>query len=275
MTGPSVAEQMAWTLARMTRSDDVIVVGVATPMAVTAALLARELIHPDLTIIAAATVDPVTHDVADPMLHPQMLDDLGIGTLSQIEILDQIQRGRVSLQFVSPAQVDEKGRLNTSRVRAPDGSIRRLPGGLATGDIAVLIGRLVAYRAAHSPRFLPQAVSFVTGAGHDASDPSWRHTRGLPGSGVVTVVTDKAVLDWTGDRSAVHLTSIHGGATTDEAVQGCGFPLRIDPPIPPTEPPPPEALELLHHVIDPRGTLRLEMRDTRAAALADLESHRK
>lgn len=274
MTDVTIAEQMVWALARMTRPDDVVVVGVATPMAVTAALLARELIHPNLTIIAAATVDPVIHDVATPMLHPEMLHDLGVGTLSQVDMLDQIQRGRITLQFVSPAQVDERARLNTSRVPAPDGSLRRLPGGLATGDIAVLIGRLVAYRAVHSPRFLPSEVAFVTGAGHDPSHPQWRQARGLPGAGVVAVVTDRAVLEWTDERDAVRLTSIHGGASAEEAVAGCGFPLRFEPPVPHTEAPPEEALDLLRTVIDPLGTRRLEVRATRQKALMDLEMHR-
>jgi acyl CoA:acetate/3-ketoacid CoA transferase beta subunit len=273
VTPVTIDEQMVWALALQTRRDDVVVVGVATPMAVTAALLAREVLHPGLTIIAAATVDPILHDVSQPMMHPDRLDDLGVGTLAQTEILDQIQRGRVTLQFVSPAQVDGMGRLNTSRVHRPDGSVRRLPGGLATADIAVLIGRLIAYRAAHSPRFLPAEVAFTTGAGHD-SGPGWRAQRRLPGAGVVAAVTDQAVLQWTDTRDAVRLASVHADATAEAAVAGCGFALDVPDAVPVTEAPPPEALDLLRRVIDPLGIRRLEVRATRADALAAMKQQR-
>ena len=274
MTRATVDEQMVWSMARLTRPDDVVVVGVATPMAVTAALLARELLHPDLTVISAATVDPATHDIAGPMLHADLLHRLGVGTLSQIEILDQIQKGLVTLQFISPGQVDGRGRLNTSKVRRPDGSMMRLPGGLATGDIAVLIGRLVAYRAAHTPRFLADEVAFVTGAGHDPLDPAQRAALGLPGGGVVAVVTDNAVLEWADDRRAVRLASVHGGVTVQEAVDGCGFVLQAEGETAVSEPPPDDALDLLRSVIDPLGVRRLELKSGRAAALAALEGRR-
>ncbi len=271
----TVDEQMVWSMAQMTRPDDVVVVGVATPMAIAAALLARELLHPDLTLIAAATVDTETHDIALPMVESGLMDRLGVGTLSQTEILDQIQKGHITLQFVSPAQVDGNGRLNTSRVSRPDGTVMRLPGGLATGDIAVLVGRLVAYRASHTPRFLASEAAFTTGAGHDRLPPEERARRGLPGSGVVAVVTDKAVLRWSKDRSSVGLASVHSGSTVTEVVDGCGFDLKVDDPAATTEPPPAEALELLRTVIDPHGVRRLETRKGRAEALSALEALRR
>jgi acyl CoA:acetate/3-ketoacid CoA transferase beta subunit len=127
-------------------------------MAAAAGQLARELLVPDLTLIEAAAVDVAPHDVITPMVQPEVVASEAVGVYTQADILDAIQRGRVSLQFVSPAQVDAAGRINTSRVRGGDGSLRRLPGGLAHPDIACLIGRLVAYRASHERRFLPERV---------------------------------------------------------------------------------------------------------------------
>jgi acyl CoA:acetate/3-ketoacid CoA transferase beta subunit len=152
--------------------------------------------------------------------------------------------------------------------------MRRLPGGLAPGDIAVLIGRLVAYRSAHTPRFLADEVAFVTGAGHNPADPGWRTTRRLPGAGVVAAVTDKAVMKWADTRDAVRLVSVHEGATVDEVVEGSGFALQIEPSPATSEVPPPEALEILRNVIDPYGIRRLEVRETRPVALAALERRR-
>ena len=249
----TVDEQIAWCLARCCRQGDVLVVGVATPLAAAAGQLARELLVPGLVLIEAAAVDVTPHDVATPMVRPEVIAEEAVGVYTQIEILDAIQRGRVTLQFISPAQVDGRGNLNTSRVRAADGTTRRLPGGLAHADIACLIGRLVAYRAAHEQRFLPERVDFVTGAA----------------GRVATIVTSAAVLEWNGERYSA--TSLHDGATRDEVVAGCGFAVDVRARVPATEQPPPEAVRLLREEIDPHGMRRLETRAGRAAALQELE----
>jgi glutaconate CoA-transferase subunit B len=269
MTEFSPDELMVWTLAREVRPDDVVVVGVATPIAAAAALLARAILVPTATVIVGAAVDPELHPISTPMLKPETLGSLGVGTLTQSEILDQIQRGRITLQFVSPAQVDGKGRLNTSRVARSDGTTRRLPGGLATGDIAVLIGRLLAYRAEHSLRFLPKAVEFVTGAGHEQG-ASWRQDRGLPGTGVQGIVTDRAVLRWAPEGSSFRIASVHPSQTIDEVVSDCGFPLSTPDSVPTTDVPPAEALTVLRSEIDPVGVRRLEVRSMRSQAMAQL-----
>lgn len=269
----STADSLVWALARQARPGDVLIVGVATPIATAAALLARALLVEDLTVIVAASVDPDPHDIAVPMLRADAVARLAVGTFGQTEVLDLLQRGGVTLQFVSPAQVDAAGRMNTSRVRRADGTSRRLPGGLATGDIAVLVGRLVAYRAEHSPRVLPPAVDFATGAGHDGG-PGWRQRHGLPGAGVRSVVTGTAVLGWDDAAARFRLDALQPGATVEEAVAGCGFPLRVDGEVETLAPPPAEALRLLDEVIDPHGMRRLETRDGRAAALTALESLR-
>jgi glutaconate CoA-transferase, subunit B len=251
---PTVDEQITWSLARCCRPGEVLVVGVATPIAAAAGQLARELLVPDLTLIEAAAVDVAPHDVATPMVRPEVVAAEAVGVYTQAEILDAIQRGRVTLQFISPAQVDGAGTINTSRVRASDGTLRRLPGGLAHADIACLIGRLVAYRASHERRFLPERVDFVTGAA----------------GRVATIVTSAAVLDWDGEHW--RLASLHDGVSREEAVAGCGFALDVPGRVPATEPPPPEALRLLREEIDPHGMRRLETRAGRAAALQELEA---
>ena len=217
----TVDEQIAWSLARCCRPGEVLVVGVATPIAAAAGQLARELLVPDLTLIEAAAVDVAPHDVATPMVRPEVVAGEAVGVYTQAEILDAIQRGRVTLQFISPAQVDGAGTINTSRVRAADGTLRRLPGGLAHADIACLIGRLVAYRAGHERRFLPSA-STSSPAPRDGSRRSSPRRRCS-----------------TGTASAARLASLHEGVTREEAVAGCGFALDVPDRVPVTEPPPP------------------------------------
>jgi acyl CoA:acetate/3-ketoacid CoA transferase beta subunit len=264
-TPREVADALTWSLARQCRPKDVLVVGVATPLAAAAGLLARELLTPDLTIIMAASVNPATHDVAESLTDPAAAARRAPGTLTQAEILDAIQRGRVTLQFVSPAEVDAEGRINTNRVGG-----RRLPGALALPDVAVLVGRLVAYRAGHSPRFLVPRVQYVTGRA----------------GGVRAIVTDKAEIALgardeaaeapaargdagpVGEAAPPRLVALQPGATEQEARAGCGFALEGDPVH--NEPLPQEARELLDRVIDPHEVRLLEIREGRAGALERL-----
>jgi len=55
VTARETADALTWSLARRCRAGDVLVVGVATPLAAAAGMLARELLTPDLTIIMAAS----------------------------------------------------------------------------------------------------------------------------------------------------------------------------------------------------------------------------
>jgi glutaconate CoA-transferase subunit B len=200
---------------------------------------------PDLTIILAGSVEPETHDVAEGLIDPAAVARRSKGTMGQAEMLDAIQRGDVTLQFVAPAQIDGAGRINTSRVKT-----RRLPGPLALPDVAVLVGRLVAYRAEHSPRFLAPEVDYVTGAA----------------GGVTRIVTGVAEIE---PGEPARLVSLQPGADVETAVAGCGFPLARDD-VQRADPIPDEACTLLRTRIDPHNVRLLELREGRAEALATL-----
>ena len=58
METASPATQVCWELAQQTRADDVLIVGVGTPLAAAAALLARAILHPSLTILFGTAVAP-------------------------------------------------------------------------------------------------------------------------------------------------------------------------------------------------------------------------
>ncbi len=265
----TVADRMAWAMAQEVADGDVIVVGVATPMALCAALVGREL-RSNVTVIAAATVQPTGLDVGAITADPAAIERHGVGCLGQFEILDQIQRGVVTLQFVSPLQVDQHGRFNTSRIRTADGGWRRFPGGLAHGDVAVLVGRLVAYRAEQSTRFLVQEVDFTTGAG-SVEGPDWRSARKLPGLGVQMIVTDRSVLRPT-DGAEWQISAAAG--PLGDLIDTSAIPLVSDPEVE-TFSAPPQWAQALIEAADPPGMRRLEVRSTRQDAIAALRELRR
>ncbi|MFV0463917.1 MAG: hypothetical protein ACK5MP_12100 [Nostocoides sp.] len=267
-SGLQVADRLVWSLAKQCRHDDVLIVGVATPIAAAAGMLARELLVPDLTVLVAASVQPRTHDIAGPMLEPDFVARRSSGSFGQADVLDLLQRGGVTLQFVSPAQVDRKGRINSSEVPRPNGDMLRLPGPLALPDVSCLVGRLVGYKASHTRRFLVDEVDFVTGLG--PADLDARSAAGLPGSGLLTVVTDLAVLRFEPTTGSVHLASLAPGVSEADVLAGCGFPLDVPDDVDIDEPMPPEARELLDRVIDPHTIRGLEVPSARAQAQSRL-----
>ncbi len=264
MSAPlETADRLIWALARQCRPGDVAILGVATPIGAAAALLARQLLVPEMSVIMAGAVDPEPHDLARSLLDPSVAARAAAGTLRQDEMLDAIGRGRVTLQFVSPAEVDGRGRLNTSRVRGRDGHPRRLAGPLALPDVAVLVGRLVAYRAAHDRRFLVPEVQFTTGAGSELA-------RAGRGEGVRTVLTARAELALDPGGGPARVRELAPGTSLAAAREGCGFELLADGEPPLSPPLPAAARELLDEVIDPHRIRLLELREGRAQALERL-----
>lgn len=261
--GLETADRMIWSLARQCRADDVAILGLATPVAAAATLLAKAVLVPEMTVIIAGAVDPEPHDIAAAMLDVGVTAESAAGTLLHLEMLDAIGRGAITLQFVSPAEVDARGRLNTSRVTGRDGRARRLAGPLALPDVAVLVGRLVAYRCDHSRRFLVPRVQFVTGAGGEID----RHR---VGGGVTTVLTDRAEIALDPAGGAATVRELAAGVSFDRVREDCGFELTATG-VPPRSPAmPAEARRLLDGVIDPHRVRLLEVREGRAEALTRL-----
>jgi glutaconate CoA-transferase, subunit B len=228
------ARRVCWALAEECRDDDVAVVGVGTPLAGAAAFLARELLVPGLTIIVGGAVDPPLMDIAEVLVDPTSVTRSARGVLGQRELLPMLQRGTITLQFISPAQVDREGAVNTSRVR--DGSgWRDLPGCLAIPDTTALVGRLVAYRLEGGERFMVGRVDHVTGLGRA---PDLRARFGLSGRGVIAVVTEQGRLELDDPRRRWR----------------------------PLDDPSPEANELLDRVIDPHHVIELETKHGRQSA---------
>jgi glutaconate CoA-transferase subunit B len=264
-----VADRMVWRMAKECRNDDVLVVGVGTPVATAAGMLARELLVPDLTVVAATSVQPRTHDIARPMVEADFVASVSVGSFAHADLLDLIARGGITLQFVAPAQLDQRGRLNASEVSRPDGTTMRLPGPLALPDVSCLVGRLVGYRAAHSKRFLVHEVDFVTGLG--SADIEARKAAGLTGAGLTTVITDLGVLRFHPATATVTVESVAPGVGIDDVVARTSFPLETAG-FTVEDPPPAEALELLNRVIDPHGVRGMEVPATRAEARAQLDA---
>lgn len=223
------SDWMVWRLVTHVQPHDVVVVGVATPLALCAALVSRELVD-GVRVLVGPAVDPEPHDIAETMRDPASLPGRSAGVLGQRAVLAHIHRGDVHVQFVSPAQVDGSGRFNTVAVGRT-----WLAGPLALPDTSVLVRTVVAYRAAHTARFLVDEVAHVTGAG------------------LAGVVTSLADIRFNSDGPAA--VAVAGGTSFEDVRANSGF--DIGDGVNPTHPPAgfTEALER----IDPSRVRDLEV----------------
>lgn len=130
-------------------------------------LFAARAMGKDLTIISAVnSVDP------EPILLPEssMAPESGFrGTyvIPMEEAYDLIGRGDIDHLFVSAAQIDRKGALNSSVIgdTAEEGW-KRMGGGGGIGMILRTVGRVDAWVRVHEKRVFPERVDFVTGVGN-------------------------------------------------------------------------------------------------------------
>ena len=248
----NVADVVTVALARLVDDDDVVGVGLGTPLALCACLVARRTSAPRAQVLVGGAVSP------DATLAQCLDNDFAgrtPGFVQHLDTLDMAERQAMTLQFLRPAEVGPDGSTNVSRIRADDRLIR-FPGGLALADVPNLMPRVVLYHTAHEPRALPPVVGFRTGPGGGIE------RGGYAAAGPTVLVTDRCVIHF--GRPGPRLESVHPGNTVDDVVSATGFALIVDDP---AETEPPTAAEL--GALDDLDLLRLrelEFKHLRAAA---------
>jgi glutaconate CoA-transferase subunit B len=242
-------EMMAVAAASRLRDDDVTLVGLGLPQI--AALLAQRTSAPgiqlllELGVFMPRPVEPAM-GIADPRMWKDawsfggVLDALGA----------MLHGGRVTLGILGALQVDPSGSLNTTLVRADDGSVRRFNGSGGGNDIASLAGRVFVVMRHDSRKFRP-AVDFLTSPGRILNGRP-RGEAGLPGGGTAAVITDRAIIEIS-DVGAV-LASVHPGETPEAVLASTPMPLIV-PAGGPGETPAPTGAQraLLREELDPKG----------------------
>ena len=237
-----VADLMAVALSRVVRSGDFVGVGLGTPLALVAALLARERLHVAVHVLAGGALD-VSGDVERWLEEPAEKNGLTPGFVPHFDSMDMAERQAMTLQFLRPAQIDGSGNLNTSRIGPRAAPTARFSGGLATADVPSLLPRIVAYHPDHRRRSLPARVDWITGAGS-----GWEGSR-YTAAGTAALVTNLGVIDF--GESVALLASVHPWSSPDEVADNTGFDLEEHPHAPHTAVPSADELKWLG-MVDPQ-----------------------
>jgi glutaconate CoA-transferase subunit B len=139
-----------------------------------------------------------------------------------------LQAGRVDVGFLSAAQIDRFGNLNSTVIGDYDRPKVRLPGGGGAPEIARSC-RHVFVMLRQTPRTFVERLDFRSSVGERVS----------------VVVTDLGVLEPDPDSRELVLTHVHRGVTVDEARAATGWDLRVASTLRETECPSPRELAAL------------------------------
>ncbi|MGP4020752.1 CoA-transferase subunit beta [Saccharopolyspora sp. 5N708] len=158
-------------------------------------------------------------------------------------VLDLLAGGRRRV-MMGASQVDRYGNQNISRIGPWDKPKVQLIG--VRGAPGNTVNHTTNYWVAkHSTKVFVTSVDLVAGVGHDRA-----RQVGARFHDVRVVVSDLAVLDFTGPDRAMRLRSVHPGVSVADVQARTGFELAIDS-VAETRLPTDEELALIRHRIDP------------------------
>jgi glutaconate CoA-transferase, subunit B len=247
MTHFTAEEMMTVEAARALAGHTSCFVGIGLPS--TAANLARRVHAPGLVLIyesGAIGAKPTTLPLS---IGDGELARTADAVVSVPEVFNYwLQPGRVDVGFLSAAQLDRFGNLNTTAIGDYAHPRVRLPGSGGAPEIAASC-REVFIMVRHGRRTFVDRLDFVTSVGHgDGYDA--RKRLGLRGAGPVRVVTDIAVLEPDPVSRELTLTRVHPGVEVDDVRAATGWDLAVADEVAVTEPPTDEELAVLRRLVE-------------------------
>jgi glutaconate CoA-transferase subunit B len=245
----TAAELMTINAARLLRDGDAVFVGVGLPNL--ACNLAQRTHAPNLRMIYEAGVigarpRRLPLSIGDPTL---VSGASGVCSMYDIFTL-YLQRGNVDVGFLGGAQIDQFGNINATVIGEYDHPKVRLPGSGGSMEIAAWADRCYIITP-HQKRRFPARVDFQTSTGFMGGRAE-RQAAKLRGSGPQAVVTHLGILE-PDENGELVLTSLHPGASVEDARANTGWPLKIATQLLTTEPPREDELRILREELDPQG----------------------
>jgi len=249
MADYTTSELMVSRAARELNNGDVVFVGIGVPSL--AVNLAYRMHAPELCMIyESGAVGCV------PKRLPISIGDpcLVTGSLAVVPMLDvfnlYLQNGLFDVGFLSGAQVDRYGNINSTVIGDYRKPKVRLPGSGGACEIATLTKKVV-ITIGNSKRTLPEKVDFITSPGYLGGGRE-RESRGMKG-GPELVITDMGVYHFDPETKEMVLTSLHPGVTVDTIRANIGWDVKVAAKLSETPPPTAEEIRIIREELDPQG----------------------
>lgn len=234
---------MSIVAARQLRDGQVCFVGIGLPSE--AANLARLTHSPGVVLIyESGTIGTRPHVLPLSIGDGELAERADL-VVSVPEIFAYwLQAGRVDVGFLSAAQIDRFGNLNSTVIGDYDRPTVRLPGAGGAPEIASSAGEVIVMLR-HSKRTFVESVDFVSSVGF-GRDGEGRD--GHDGAGPTVVITDLGVLRPDPASNELVLVAVHPGIEVEEVVASTGWDLRVAPDVATVDPPAEEELRVLRHL---------------------------
>ena len=239
---PTADEVMTVAASRALQDGWVCFVGIGLPS--TAANLARCTHAPHLVLVyesgtIGARPERLPLSIGDPELA-----DTALSVVSVPEIFNYwLQAGRIDVGFLSAAQIDRYGNLNSTVIGPYEKPLVRLPGAGGAPEIAGACKEVVIVLR-QSPRTFVEKLDFVTSVGYLGGSGD-RQSLGLTGRGPSLVITDLGLLRPNPDTCLLELSHLHPGVTAEQARAATGWDLAVSAELQHTEPPTDQELSVL------------------------------
>ncbi len=217
-------EMMTVAAARALRNDDVCFVGIGLPSA--ACNLARLTRAPGITLIYESGTIDTKPDVLPLSIGDGELCETAVTTVAVPELFRYwLQGGRITVGFLSAAQLDRYGNINTTVIGDYDRPKVRLPGGGGAPEIATSCGEIFIIMKQSSRGFVDK-LDFVTSLGHGEGGDH-RARLGVTTKGPSRLITDLCVMEPDPVTKEFTVTAIHPGVTRERIQDSTGWPVRF------------------------------------------------
>jgi glutaconate CoA-transferase subunit B len=247
VSGNDFTPDDAMTIAAARYLDDgaVCFVGIGLPS--TAANLARRTHAPNLVLVYESGTLGSKPQRLPLSIGDGELADTADSVITVPEVFNYwLQPGRIDVGFLSGAQIDRFGNINSTVIGDYETPKVRLPGAGGAPEIAASC-REVMVMLRQSPRAFVERVDFVSSMGY-GQGPGDRERLGLRGAGPRTVVTDIGVLRPDPRTCELTLVALQPGATAEQAREATGWNLALADEIEQLEPPTAEELTVLREL---------------------------
>jgi len=192
--------------------------------------MARLLHFPDLYnvieigIVQDELIQPtkMPYSISDPVLVP---NSLFIG--DSIDVLSVLQRGEITLAFLSTSLIDKYGNSNTTVIGPYEKPIYRLPGGGGATEIAGLSKRLIWLLDEHTKRRFQDKLDYITDPGYLEGYDSRTKAGYPPDSGPEAIITPLCIMRFDPKSKEAYLDSLHPNVTIEQVKENTGWNLQV------------------------------------------------
>jgi glutaconate CoA-transferase subunit B len=220
----TASEMMTVAAARALTSEDICFVGIGLPSA--ACNLARLTHAPKLKLVYESGTIETRPRVLPLSIGDGELCETALTTVSVPEMFQYwLQGGRITVGFLSGAQVDRFGNLNSTVIGSYAQPKVRLPGSGGATEIATGCRRIFIVMR-HGARAFVEKLDFVTSLGHG---PTGRERRdlGVRTEGPVLIVTDLCIMRPQPETNEFEVVSLHPGVTRARVSENTGWSVRF------------------------------------------------